>query len=30
MKFFWVYCGIALAVAVILAIIGNSYGINWL
>ena len=30
MKFFWVYCGIALAVAVILAIIGNSYGIKWL
>ena len=30
MKFFWVYCGIALAVAVILAVIGNSYGINWL
>jgi NADH-quinone oxidoreductase subunit H len=30
MKFFWVYCGIALAIAVILAIIGNNYGINWL
>jgi len=30
MKFFWVYCGIALSVAVVLAIIGNSLGINWL
>jgi len=30
MKFFWVYCGIALAVAVILAITGNYYGIKWL
>lgn len=30
MKFFWVYCGIALAVAIILALIGNTYGINWL
>jgi len=30
MKFFWVYCGIALAAAVILASIGNYYGINWL
>jgi NADH-quinone oxidoreductase subunit H len=30
MKFFWVYCGIALAVAVILALIGNTYGIKWL
>ncbi len=30
MKFFWVYCGIALAVAVFLAIIGNNYGISWL
>ena len=30
MKFFWFYCGVALAVAVILAIIGNSYGIKWL
>jgi len=30
MKFFWVYCGIALVVAVILASIGNYYGINWL
>jgi NADH-quinone oxidoreductase subunit H len=30
MKFFWVYCGIALGVAVVLAIIGNNLGINWL
>jgi NADH-quinone oxidoreductase subunit H len=30
MKFFWVYCGITLAVAVILAMTGNSYGIGWL
>ena len=30
MKFFWVYCGVALVVAVILASIGNFYGISWL
>ena len=30
MKFFWVYCGVALAAAVILALIGNAYGIKWL
>ena len=30
MKFFWVYCGIALVAAIILGIIGNNYGINWL
>jgi len=30
MKFFWVYCGIALALAVVLAIIGNNFGISWL
>jgi len=30
MKFFWVYCGIALVAAVILATIGNYYGISWL
>lgn len=30
MKFFWFYCGIALVVAVILATIGNYYGIIWL
>jgi len=30
MKFFWVYCGIALVVAIVLATIGNNYGIGWL
>jgi NADH-quinone oxidoreductase subunit H len=30
MKFFWSYCGVAMAVAIILAIIGNYYGIGWL
>jgi NADH-quinone oxidoreductase subunit H len=30
MKFFWVYCGLFLAIAVILATFGNYYGINWL
>ena len=30
MKFFWVYCGVALAGAVILASIGHYYDINWL
>jgi NADH-quinone oxidoreductase subunit H len=30
MKFFWFYCGIALVVAVVLAMLGNSYGIGWL
>ena len=30
MKFFWLYCGITLAVAIILATIGNYYGISWL
>ena len=30
MKFFWVYCGLGLGVAVSLAIIGNSCGISWL
>ena len=30
MKFFWFYCGVVLVAAVILAIIGNSYGIKWL
>jgi NADH-quinone oxidoreductase subunit H len=30
MKFFWVYCGVALAAAVVLAAIGNSKGIHWL
>lgn len=30
MRFFWLYCGTALAAAVILASIGNHYGITWL
>jgi len=30
MKFFWVYCFLLLVIAVALAIIGNSCGINWL
>lgn len=30
LKFFWVYCGITLAAAVVLASIGNYYGISWL
>lgn len=30
MKFFWVYCGIILFVAIVLAMIGNIYSINWL
>jgi len=30
MKFFWVYCGIGMVIAVVLAAIGNNYGINWL
>jgi len=30
MKFFWVHCSLALAAAVILAIVGNSYGLSWL
>jgi len=30
MRFFWFYCGIALALAVILATIGNYCGIGWL
>ena len=30
MKFFWVYCGIALAAAVILASVGYYFQINWL
>jgi len=30
MKFFWFYCGIALVIAIVLATIGNNYGINWL
>jgi len=30
MKFFWCYCGIALVAAVLLAIIGDCFGIAWL
>ncbi len=30
MKFFWVYCGLTSALAVILAVAGNSYGVGWL
>jgi NADH-quinone oxidoreductase subunit H len=30
MRFFWVYCGITLAVAIILAFIGHYFGIGWL
>jgi NADH-quinone oxidoreductase subunit H len=30
MKFFWVYCGITLVIAVILAMCGNYYNISWL
>jgi len=30
MKFFWVFCGLALAAAVVLAMVGNAYGIGWL
>jgi NADH-quinone oxidoreductase subunit H len=30
MKFFWFYAGTAMVIAVILAMIGNAYSINWL
>jgi len=30
MKFFWFYCGTAMVIAIILATIGNYYGIGWL
>jgi len=30
MKFFWVYCGISMGLAVVLATIGNNLGIRWL
>jgi len=30
MKFFWVYCGLILVIAIALAILGNAYGIKWL
>ena len=30
MKFFWSYCGLVMAIAIILAVFGNYYGLNWL
>jgi len=30
MKFFWFYCGTVLVVAVVLAVVGNAYGVRWL
>jgi NADH-quinone oxidoreductase subunit H len=30
MRFFWFYCGTLVAAAVILAMVGNYYGIAWL
>ncbi len=30
MKFFWVYCGVALVAAIILATIGKNFGVSWL
>jgi len=30
MRFFWVYCGVAMAIAIMLAAVGNYSGINWL
>ncbi len=30
MKFFWVYCSLLLAIAVVLALMGNTYGFKWL
>ncbi len=30
MKFFWVYCSLALAIAIVLALIGNTCGYSWL
>jgi NADH-quinone oxidoreductase subunit H len=30
MKFFWVYCGIAMVLAVVLATLGNILGLSWL
>lgn len=30
MRFFWFYCGTALAAAVVLASIGNAYNLSWL
>ncbi|MHC4640983.1 MAG: respiratory chain complex I subunit 1 family protein [Planctomycetota bacterium] len=30
MKFFWSYCGLVMAIAIILAVLGNYYGLSWL
>jgi NADH-quinone oxidoreductase subunit H len=30
MKFFWIWCGLALVLAIVLATMGNIYGIGWL
>jgi NADH-quinone oxidoreductase subunit H len=30
MKFFWVYCGIAMVLAVVLASVGSIFGLSWL
>jgi len=30
MKFFWSYCGLVMAIAIILAVLGNYYSLNWL
>jgi len=30
MKFFWVYCGVALVATIILATIGKNFGVSWL
>ncbi len=30
MKFFWSYCGLAMAIAIMLAVLGNYYGLDWL
>jgi len=30
MRFFWVYCGTGLGIAVVLAMIGRQYGVPWL
>ena len=30
MRFFWIWCGLALIAAIALAAVGNIYGIGWL
>ena len=30
MKFFWSYCGLVMAIAILLAVLGNYYGLSWL